>query len=52
MKIPGKFPLQTITKKLSDADKKVVESTISVNSIKNVVSINTKEILYKKSNQL
>ena len=33
--------------KLSDADKKVVESTISVNSIKNVVSINTKEILYK-----
>ena len=51
MKIPGKFPLQTITKKLSDADKKVVESTISVNSIKNVVSINTKEILYKKSNQ-
>ena len=51
MKIPGKFPLQTITKKLSDADKKVVDSTISVNSTKSIVSLNTKEILYKKINK-
>jgi hypothetical protein len=49
MKIPGKLPIQTITKKLSDADKKIVSGTIATTN--NVVSINTKEILYKKSSQ-
>ena len=49
MKIPGKLPIQTITKKLSDADKKIVSGTIVTTN--NVVSINTKEILYKKISQ-
>jgi len=50
MKIPSKFPIQTITKKLSDDDKKVIDSAINTNS-NNIVSLNTKDILYKKSKQ-
>ena len=49
MKIPGKLPIQTITKKLSTSDKEIVSNAVL--SDKNVVSLNTKEILYKKSNQ-
>jgi hypothetical protein len=45
MKIPGKLPFQTIVKKLpqsTDVDK-------IFNVQKNIVSVNTKEIVYKKS---
>jgi hypothetical protein len=52
MKIPGKSPLKTITKKLPSLNAQQaqnLDSIVSVPSSKNIVSINTKEILYKKS---
>ena len=49
MKIPGKFPINTITKKLSTTEKTAVDKVIGTSSTKNIVSVNTKEILYKKS---
>jgi len=52
MKIPGKSPIKTITKKLPSLNAQQaqnLDSIVSVPSSKNIVSINTKEILYKKS---
>jgi hypothetical protein len=52
MKIPGKSPIKTITKKLPSLNAQQaqnLDSIISAPSSKNIVSINTKEILYKKS---
>jgi len=48
MKIPGKLPFKTITDKYTSDEKKVVYNTISGFSTKNIVSINPKDILYKK----
>ena len=41
--------INTITKKLSTTEKTAVDKVIGTSSTKNIVSVNTKEILYKKS---
>ena len=48
MKIPGKSPLQTITKKLSVVDKSNINGLIN-GSTKNIVSLDVNQVLYKKS---
>ena len=48
MKIPGKSPLQTITKKLSVVDKSNINGSIK-GSTKNIVSLDVNQVLYKKS---
>jgi len=52
MKIPGKSPIKTITKKLSNLNTEQTQNLSSVTSkptAKNIVQLNTKELIYKKS---
>ena len=54
MKIPGKLPLQTILKKLpqlTSEQNAELNKVISATSSSKIVSLNTREIIYKKSKQ-